>query len=240
MTPTASAIGDASVIPVRIRTLETRAPAHPPDRVLRTALPATYDPIRGWPVAIPPTYRTAYLSGMTALNLPASREDPHPGDWHTIATWWSPTYLDVHDRPFTAPLWGPDGDIAGAPAPPHLRDARPALARLSHPAGTHPTPILAATVPQAIVDLAWDQSQHGPPAIDRHTVARWTGRDDEDPELCMLARQIEHLIDDPLQRDSWRRWRLHHLQGLDHLDIPTATPPMRPYRSSFDITVRTA
>ena len=64
--------------------------------------------------------------------------------------------------------------------------ARP-WGRLHHPAATHPLPILAATVPQAIVDLAWDQLGGGRPHLDRHTIARWTGTDDEDPALCRFA-----------------------------------------------------
>ncbi len=224
-------------IPVRIRTSRTGAPVLPLPIDPCATQPAPYDPVRGWPLAVPRTHRTAYLSGMTALNLPATSDDQHPGDWHAIGTWWSPTYLNVHDRPSTAVLWGPDGDITAAPCAPRLRDARPALARLGHPAAGHQAPVLAATVPQAVVDLAWDQLRHGRPAIDRHTVARWTGRDDEDPELCMLAQEIETMINDPVQRGHWRHWRLHHLQGPDRLELP-ATPPVHPKRPPMDIVIR--
>ena len=237
MVPNRPASARAPDIPVRIRPMPTPGTRHPSPLNPYTDSYLPYDPKRGWPLTIPNTDYTAYLSGMTALNLPATHGHRHPGDWHSISTWWSPTYLDVYDHPATAKLWGPDGDIPGTPIHPRLRDARNALARLGHPAAANSTPVLAATVPQAIIDLAWDQLRHGRPAIDRHTVARWTGRDDEDPELCMLAREIETIIDDPLQHGRWRHWRLHHLQGPDRIELPSP-PPARPTRPPIDVVIR--
>lgn len=177
-------------------------------------------PPRYWfPIPVPDTRATAYLSGIRALNLPATPDEDRPGDWCGPGVWWWPSDAQTSPLPPPAELWGPDGEIAGAPLPPQLRDARPALALLRHPAAKRASPIFAATVPQAIVDLAWDEFRHAP-CPDRHTVARWTGGDDEDQELCALARRVEACIKDPARRREWRIWAEDCIEGPDRFDWP--------------------
>lgn len=173
-----------------------------------------FHPKRGWPIWIPPTTETAYLSGYTALNVPALPGEPRLGDWHEDDAWWSPTYLRGDGQPDIAQLWGPDGARPGAPAPPELRDARTALAQLEHPAGKDTTPVLAATVAQAILDLAWEgiRTRGGGPG--RREIIGWTD-DAEEERLRGLAVATEPSIDDPCLRAKWRAWQAQSLHGDD-------------------------
>ena len=65
-----------------------------------------WHPAKGWPIAVPRTSPTAYLSGYEALNLEATEEHPDPGDWHESMVWWTTTYHSPDGYPYTARLWG--------------------------------------------------------------------------------------------------------------------------------------
>ena len=107
---------------------------------------SAHHPYHGWPVLIPPTSRDAYLSGYHALNLPPLPGEPASGDWHQVPTWWSATRLDAYGLRPQAPLWTAAGEPYGTPIPLPirdllpLRDARPALAILHHPAAQRVNP----------------------------------------------------------------------------------------------------
>ncbi|MCY4003571.1 MAG: hypothetical protein OXF33_07695 [Rhodospirillales bacterium] len=177
----------------------------------------------GWPVWIPPTSARAYISGSFALNLPTVPDEPELGDWHKDGAWWSPVYLDGEDCPVRAPVWGPDGTAIAAPGPPVLRDARPALVQVGHPAARRGTPVLAASVPQAIADMAWGSLHGTDQEPSRHDVFRWTDTQTEE-ELQALAHTIEARVRNPALRERWRRWRTAALHGPDgFLDTPVTT-----------------
>lgn len=175
---------------------------------------STYDPRHGWAVEIPPTSREAYISGLDALNLPRTDTDQSSGDWHETATWWSPTYLDGNDRPHRVQRWGPKGEIEATPITPTLRDARSALAVIEHPGTTQSKPVFAATMAQAVVDLAWEALSQGSEGPGRREIVGWLGDHDEERARDM-AIQVEAAIADEKQRASWQVWREESLEGED-------------------------
>ena len=130
-------------------------------------------PRRGWPRTIPTTTTSAYLSGLEALNLREGDPTGSPGDWHREATWWTPTYMSCEDTPYTARLWGPDGDVLGARVREPLRDARPALAALEHPDGDEPAPVWCATLAHAVIDVAWVALLDEADPPNKREVERW-------------------------------------------------------------------
>lgn len=177
----------------------------------------------GWPLWIPPTGPQAYISGLFALNLPTVPGEARLGDWHKEGTWWSPSYLDGNDRPIQTPVWGPEGSAAAAPGPPVLHDARRALAQVGHPAACRQAPVLAASIPQAIIDMAWG-SLHGTDQQPcRHDIFRWTDATAE-AELRELAHAIEKRIRQPALQRQWQGWRQDALHGPDPFhDVPVTT-----------------
>ena len=194
-----------------------------PDRV--------YHPLRGWPIWIPPTTETKYLSGYNALNLPALPDEPRLGDWHENGAWWSPTYLRGDGEPDIAELWGPDGSREGAPGPRELHDARPALAELEHPAARGANPVLCATVAQAILDLAWHEITCGRSGPGRREVIGWTDEATEQ-HVRRLAIAREPAIEHQADLAKWRTWQATSLAGNDrfytarpHLANPSSPPP---------------
>ena len=123
------------------------------------------------------------------------------------------TWTDRDDRS-TCCCGDPDGGTVATPGAPALHDARPALAQVLHPAAGRSTPVLAATIPQAIADMAWG-SLHG---LDqqpcRHDVFRWTDEAAE-AELRVLTEAIDKRIDDGALRQRWDDWRNEALDGRD-------------------------
>ena len=132
---------------------------------------AQWHPKRGWAVPTPATTRRAYVSGDAALNLRKLAEDADRRDWHEWGTWWSPTPTEPDGTALKIERWGPDGENAGAPGSPELRDARVAMTAIAHPSTENAEPIYAATVLQAVLDLAWDALTHGRERPDRR--ATW-------------------------------------------------------------------
>ena len=181
---------------------------------------------RGWPVAIASTRMSAYLSGTEALNLPAASDDPDRGDWHEPWTWWTPTYLGPGDQPYRAELWGPDGDVAGAPGSPRLRDARPSLALIEHPSARNREPVHAATVAQAVIDLAWHAFDKGHEPPDRRATSRWLS-EAGDTEARQIAHGVATHIDNARARECWLAWSAQALEGEDPFERepPRLHPP---------------
>ena len=192
----------------------------------------------GWPLWIPPTSPRAYISGLFAMNLPTVPGEAHLGDWHDDGAWWSRLYLDGYDAPVRALLWGPDGDTIATPGQPAVHDARPALAQVRHPAAGWSTPVLAATIPQAIADMAWG-SLHGQDQQPcRHDIVRWTNAEAEG-QLRGLARAIEDRIGDPALRRRWQAWTDEALDGPDTFhDAPVATLPGPPEPARIPVVFR--
>lgn len=170
-----------------------------------------YRPEHGWPVTVPHTRSDAYLSGLHALNIPSPYS---PGDWHKEQTWWTARYWSRQNTPHRTPLWGPQGSIEAAPGTPNLRDARVGLGELAHPAALRSEVIHAATMPQAIVDIAWNELVQGGTGPDRHQVFRWTSAEDE-TAARRLAERVETQIRDDSLRERWCAWRTTALDGPD-------------------------
>ena len=168
----------------------------------------------GWPVWIPATSPRAYVSGSFALNLPTLPGEPRLGDWHDDGAWWSLLYVDGQGRPIDVPLRGPDGDTTATPGTPQLHDARPALAQVQHPAADGSAPVLAATIPQAIADMAWGSLHGRDQQPCRHDIFRWTDEPTE-AELRALTEAIGKQITDPALRQRWKDWRHDALYGRD-------------------------
>ena len=169
---------------------------------------------RGWPVRLPATSPSAYVSGLDALNLPYTATDRSGGDWHEHATWWTPDYLDGEDCPFEIALWGLEGAVEAAPITPQLRDARAALATIEHPAAQAPGRVHAATMPQAVIDLAWDALAKGGEPPERRDVFAWLDDRDE-TEVRRIAAEVEKRIANAARRARWRAWREDALEGDD-------------------------
>ena len=176
---------------------------------------------RGWPVWIPPTSRSRYLSGSFALNLPTVPGEPHQGDWHKDEGWWSRSYLDGNDRYLEVPLAGNDPATC-APGLAQTRDIRPALAEADHPAGRQREPVWGATVPQAIVDLAWGSLHGRGQQPSRHDIFRWTS-----PEgfaaTEKLAATIAKRIRDERIAAEWRTWQREAFEQPDAFYNETGT-----------------
>ena len=175
---------------------------------------APWHPRRGWPVAIAHTRRSAYLSGSDSLNLPTMAGDQDHGDWHAPWSWWTPTYLGPDDRPYRADLWGPDGAISAAPGAAQLRDARAALALIEHPSSKDPEPVYAATITQAVIDIAWRAFHEGHEPPDRRTTYQWLS-DDGDAQATQIAHDVATHIDNATLRQRWLEWAAGALQGED-------------------------
>ena len=163
---------------------------------------------------VPPTSKSAYVSGLDALNLPYTGTERSSGDWHEHATWWTPGYLDGEDRPFKIILWGPQGEIDTAPTAPQLRDARAALATIEHPASQQPRAVYAATVPQAVLDLAWESLNASTEPPTRRDVIAWLSDEDE-IKIRRMAREVEGTIADATLRARWQTWGRNALEGDD-------------------------
>ena len=175
---------------------------------------ARWNDKRGWPVAIAHTRTTAYVSGSYALNLPAEHDNDNRGDWHEPWTWWTPTYLGPDDAPYKAELWGPDGDVMATPGPAQLRDARRNLAQIEHPDAQRPEPVHAATVAQAVIDLAWRALAEGQEPPDRRATYQWLS-DAGDAEALQIARAVAIHIDNTAVRKRWLAWATSALEGED-------------------------
>ena len=171
-------------------------------------------PQSGWAVPIPATTPRAYVGGDAALNVPKLAEDPDSGDWHEWGTWWSHTPAKADGTTLGVRLWGPDGETAGAPGPPELRDARAAMALIAHPSAENTEPVHAATVVQTVLDLAWDALTHGHEPPDRRATWRWLS-DAGEAHARKRAGEVEAWIADEALRTRWWVWRQAALEGED-------------------------
>ena len=159
----------------------------------------------GVPVEMVPTTARKHLTGFAALNIPHAWR--LGGDWHEAWFAVEPTRVSPHhltdERRFGRLL-----DRLGQSG---LRDARPGLARIGHPAGNWPEKVWAATHERAVIEMAW---------------ARLDGITAEDlpiglPPVDRYARRERFHIDDFIEatasgRASAKRRRLDEI--LDVLE----------------------
>ena len=172
------------------------------------------------PVWIPRTSTLCYLTGQHALNLKGPGIGG-PGDWHR-ACWWCPVdnvpwgchhaitsdTVTYRDRTRVLALWLGDEELA---------DARPALARIGHPAGTRDELVHCASHIRAIIELAWgrlDRASGDPElllsVVDPWTVSKWIRASAHWERLHALARRVrDELVDSAEARKAWEHWRRH-------------------------------
>lgn len=121
-----------------------------------TASPPAGAGAQRFAVEVAETTARRHITGMMAMNIP----DPaYPGgDWHQESSWFGvepeslparfytneETYSEILDRLGTA----------------GVKDARPGLRILGHPAGERDAPVWTAAYDRAIVEIAWKQLVH--------------------------------------------------------------------------------
>lgn len=186
--------------------------------------PTRREPRTRRPVVIPQTSPRAYIGGSGALNVPTLPGDRDRGDWHGGWAWWDTIPRQAGEPAHRIALWGPDGEIAGLPGTPELRDAREAMASVGHPSAQSGEPVYAATVVQATLDTAWDALREGYDPPDRRETSRWLSEAGE-REARDRAKRAEARIEDQALRARWRAWRLEALEGDDPFYDTAPSPP---------------
>ena len=88
------------------------------------------------------------------------------------------------------------------------------MAILEHPAATQDAPVFAATMAQAVVDLAWEALTRRCEAPGRREITGWLDDHDED-RARRIASEIESAITGESERARWRAWREESLEGED-------------------------
>ena len=172
-------------------------------------------PLRGWAREIPPTTPQRYISGLTALNIASSDDPTGRGDWHREPTWWTAEYLGPDGIPYTTPLWGAQGTRTPTPGRPELRDARTALGEIEHPNGADREPVWAATLPQAVIDLAWQCLREGDDPPSRREVEGWLSQRGR-LDAVRIAEEVARRIADGREGGEWNQWRKSALSTTNH------------------------
>ena len=171
----------------------------------RTNQPAV---VEGVPVEMVPTTAREHITGFAALTI------PHPGrlggDWHEAWFDVRPTRVSPHhitdERRFKRLL----DQLRQA----GLRDARPGLALLDHPARDWPEKVWAATHERAVVEAAWGRLQRivgsgmdaGLPPIDRHDFCRMLPHPDQWIRVQWWAWRLRAVLT-PAELAIWNQWQ---------------------------------
>ena len=157
---------------------------------------------------IPPDHGARAHHGFAALNIPhASRLG---GDWHEAWFDIKPTRVSPHhitnERCFKRLL-----DRLGQGG---LRDARPGLALLGHPAGDWPEKVWAATHERAVMEMAWARLERmtgkdmpaGLPPIDRHDFYRILPHPDQWVRVQWWAWRLRRVLT-ATELEVWDQWQ---------------------------------
>ena len=88
------------------------------------------------------------------------------------------------------------------------------MTHIAHPSAGNAEPVYAATVVQAVLDLAWDALTHRHEPPDRRATWQWLS-DAEETLARERAREVEARIADETLRTRWRAWRRAALEGDD-------------------------
>ena len=105
--------------------------------------------LEGVPVKMVPTTAREHITGFAALNIPHRWR--LGGDWHEAWFDVKPTRVSPHH---ITDEWR-FGRLLDRLGPGGLRDARPGLALLDHPARDWPHKVWAATHERAVIEMAW-------------------------------------------------------------------------------------
>ena len=167
------------------------------------------------PVGIGPTTPRRHITGAAALNIPQPGRNAG-GDWHEHACWFAPEPETLKSTSLTdEKTYRPLLDKLGRRG---LRDARPGLRDLGHPAGDNLEKIWAATHERAVIESAWELldilrttgSPMRQPPIDRWEMQRLIAYPDQWLKLHWWAWALRGSMTAGEQRlwDEWRReWR---------------------------------
>ena len=164
----------------------------------------------GIPVEIGRTTPERHITGMMALNIP-DPEQPG-GDWHSHASWFSTATEKLNETDYSDQrTYGTVQSVLGNNG---VKDARPGLAELGHPAGADPHPVWAATYDRAVIEIAWQQlftdrergkDEEYPPADERE-IGRWIFRTIHWLRLNWWAWRLRWSLSG-LERRKWDNWR---------------------------------
>ncbi len=159
--------------------------------------------VEGVPVEMVPTTAREHITGFAALNIPHAWR--LSGDWHEAwfdikPTRVSPCHI-INERRFGRLL-----DRLGRGG---LRDSRPGLALLGHPARNWPEKVWAATHERAVIEMAWARLERlagrdipiGLPAIDHY-------------DFCRILPHPDQWV-----RVRWWAWRLRRVPTPTGLTI---------------------
>ena len=164
--------------------------------------------VEGVPVEMVPTTAREHITGVAALNIPHAWR--LGGDWHEAWFDVKPTRVSPHhltdERRFGRLL-----DRLGHGG---LRDARPGLALLGHPAGNWPEKVWAATHERAVIEMAWarldgmtaDDLPAGLPPVDRYSFERILPYPDQWVRVRWWTWRLRGVLT-PTELAVWNDWR---------------------------------
>ena len=160
------------------------------------------------PVEMVPTTRRQHITGFAALNIPHAWR--LGGDWHDAWFDVKPTrvapYHITDERRFGRLL-----DRLGNRG---LRDARPGLALLGHPAADWPEKVWAATHERAVIEMAWarldgitpEDLPMGLPPVDRYSFERILPHPDQWVRVRWWVWRLRGVLT-PTELAAWNDWQ---------------------------------
>ena len=164
--------------------------------------------VEGVPVEMVPTTARAHITGFAALNIPHAWR--LGGYWHDAWFDVKPTRVSPHhitdERHFGRLL-----DRLGHSG---LRDARPGLALLGHPAGDCPEKAWAATHERAVIEMAWarldgitaEDLPIGLPPVDRYSFERILPYPDQWVRVRWWTWRLRGVLT-PTELAAWDDWQ---------------------------------
>ena len=174
---------------------------------------------------VPPTSKSAYLTGDAALNLP-DPVYPGGGDWHR-ACWQVPVEgVPAAAHAMTLAHTTELGPLMRLFGTRELHDYRAGLRAIGHPAGERETPIWGASHVRCVLEMAWEcitletedaDSEKLLRGVDPQTVARWLAEPMQWLKLQWWAWRIEVGPARSIGADrAWRGWRRHLTPYADY------------------------
>ena len=156
------------------------------------------------PVEVGSTTAREHITGLPALNIPGVWRIS--GDWHQYSAWFSSTRDQVRHYHLTNDaVYGRLLDRLGRSG---LRDGRPGLRLLNHPASHQAGKVWAAAHDRAVVEMAWARLQSH------------VSRNIKPTEPPLYREDLDRLLPFPDQwvRVHWWAWRLRAVMNSVELD----------------------
>ena len=164
--------------------------------------------VKGVPVEMVPTTAREHITGFAALNIPHAWR--LGGDWHEA--WFDVKPTRVSDHHITDErCFGRLLDQLGRRG---LRDARPGLALLDHPARDWPEKVWAATHERAVIEMAWARLERmagknmpaGLPPVDQYDFYRILPHPDQWVRVRWWAWRLRRVLTGT-ELPVWDEWR---------------------------------